>query len=236
MFINSKKENIVITGTSSGIGYDIAKKFLKDGNIVWGCSRRGSKIKHRNYKHQKLDLSDLKEISNWIKKIKIQTFSKIDILILNAAFYKRSLNYFETNQNLNKTIRVNLISSIILAKEISKLMIFNKKGKIFFLSSSAMSVKDIGTSSYAASKAGLEVFAEVLNKELKKFDIKIFIFRINYIKTRLSKNMKSKEIKNLLEKFKTNIFSNTAEIYKKLILYSKSNARKKQIIINDKLK
>ena len=63
-------------------------------------------------------------------------------------------------------------------------MFKQNKGMIVFFSSSAVVVKDIGTSSYSSS-AGLEIFAKILNKELKKFNIRTFIIRINYIKNKI---------------------------------------------------
>ena len=64
-----KNKNILITGTSKGIGNFLAKKFLKTGNNVWGCSRKKNNIKHKNYFHKKLDLSDEKKIIKWVKEI-----------------------------------------------------------------------------------------------------------------------------------------------------------------------
>ena len=55
-------------------------------------------------------------------------------------------------------------------------MFKKNKGMIVFFSSSAVVVKDIGTSSYSSSKAGLEIFAKILNKELKKFNIKTIYY------------------------------------------------------------
>ena len=40
IFSFDKNKNILITGTSKGIGNFLAKKFLKTGNNVWGCSRK----------------------------------------------------------------------------------------------------------------------------------------------------------------------------------------------------
>ena len=235
-FINLTKKKIVITGTSSGIGYDLAKKFLKSGNYVWGSSRSASKISHKNYKHKILDLEKKNQINKWIKKIKKETFNSVDILILNAAFYQRNLNYFENDKNIMKTISTNLISTILITKKISNIMIKNNGGMIVFFSSSATIIKDIGTSTYSSSKSGIETFAAILNKELHKFNIQIFIFRINYVKTRLSKDLKKKEVKRLLNKFKTNIFNNSDKIYLKIKNLFLKKSKYKNILIYDKLK
>ena len=110
------------------------------------------------------------------------------------------------------------------------------KGMIVFFSSSATILNDIGTSSYSSSKAGLETFARILSKELKTFKISVYIFRINYIKTRISENLKIKKIKNLLSKFKTNIFSNTDKIYYKILKLSEKKLKSKEILVSDKIK
>lgn len=235
-FINLTKKKIVITGTSSGIGFELARKFLKSGNLVWGCSRSKSTISHKNYKHKVLNLEKKNHIEKWIKQISKDSSNEIDICVLNAAFYERNLNYFETEQNIIKTISVNLISSILISKKISKLMINNNRGMIVFFSSSAVVVKDIGTSTYSSSKIALETFAQILNKELKKFKIKIFIFRLNYLKTRLSKDLKKTEVRKLLKKFKSNIFNNTNKVYSKIIELFKKNINTQNILISDKLR
>ena len=107
-----KNSNIIITGTSSGIGRKLTIKFLKNGNKVWGCSRKGDSIKIKNYSHCKLDLSDSSKINAWIYKVSKDTGGKIDIFISNAAIFERKLNSLDTFQNITKTINVNLISSI----------------------------------------------------------------------------------------------------------------------------
>ena len=71
-----KNKNIIITGTSKGIGYFLTKQFLKTGNTVWGCSRSNKNIKHKNYIHTKFDLNDEKKIVNWVKNISKKTLTK----------------------------------------------------------------------------------------------------------------------------------------------------------------
>ena len=184
---------------------------------MWGCSRSRSSISHKNYSHSIIDIEKVTQINKWVNKIKNETTNKVDLLILNAAYYKRNLNFFESDQDIVKTISINLISSILIIKKITELMLKKNKGMIVFFSSSAVVVKDVGTSSYSSSKAGLEVFAKILDKELKKFKIKTFIFRINYIKTKLSKSLTRKKVKKLKKKFSTNRFKNVNQVYLKIL-------------------
>ena len=160
-----KNKNIIITGTSTGIGKKLATNLLKKNNYVWGCSRTNSVINHKNYKHYKIDLENFESLSNWIGKIKKDTREKVDLLICNAAVFNRSLNLHETKKNILKTINVNLSSNIILSKLVSDIMVKRKNGLIIFFSSVATKINQEGSSSYSASKSGIETFSQVLSKE-----------------------------------------------------------------------
>ena len=223
-----KNLNIVITGTSKGLGYDLAKKFLINNNFVWGCSREKSKIKNVNYFHSRIDLTNEKQIKKWVIKIEKETKKKVDIFISNAAVYKRSLNALDNSSSISKTIETNLISPILLTNFLSKNMIQNKSGMIILFSSAASILHDTGTSAYASSKSGLETFGKILKKELAIFNIKVFIFRLIYLKTGLSKKLSSKQIKDLKNKFKTDNLGSTEKIYNQINKIYK----KKKIIEN----
>ena len=67
-------KNILITGTSRGIGKDLAKIYLKKGHIVFGCSRKNSNLKHKNYNHKKLNLNNEKNLESWLKNLKKKKF------------------------------------------------------------------------------------------------------------------------------------------------------------------
>ena len=55
--------NVLITGTSSGIGKGCAKYFLKNGHKVYGFDRKESTIEHPDYKHYCLDIRDKETVS-----------------------------------------------------------------------------------------------------------------------------------------------------------------------------
>ena len=80
---------VVITGASSGLGYRIAKEFIRENARLSICARRLYKLK-KIYKSkakvffQKVDISDERAIKKFIKKT-VKIFGKIDILINNAG-------------------------------------------------------------------------------------------------------------------------------------------------------
>ena len=229
VYINLIKNlNIIITGTSSGIGLVLTRKFLKNGNKVWGCSRSKKKIIDKNYFHSKVDLRNKKEIKLWIRKIEKQSNNKVDLFISNAAQFIRKLHSLDSLDAIEDAIKINLITPIIISNMVSKIMIKNKSGLIVFFSSVAVELNQIGSSTYAASKAGIETFSKVANNELKNFNIKVATIRILYIPTQLSNKLSKKEIKNLIKKFKTNLFKNINNLFKKIdeIYHSKSILKK----------
>ena len=69
----NKNKIAVVTGASRGIGKDLAKIYLKKGHIVFGCSRKNSNLKHKNYVYFiknaynaiRLLLRSMKSLSKW---------------------------------------------------------------------------------------------------------------------------------------------------------------------------
>ena len=211
-----KNSNIVITGTSHGIGKELTIKLLKSDNKVWGCSRKDDLIKMKNYFHCKVNLSDLNQIKKWINKVSKESSGKIDIFISNAAIFKRRLNLLDSFDDVTETVKVNLIASMLITKMLSKFMIQNKKGLIIFFSSVATIINEVGTSSYASSKSGLETFSQIIKNELNEFNIKVITLRILYVPTNLSSKLNNKEITILKNKFKTNKFGTINKIFNKI--------------------
>ena len=211
-----KNSNIVITGSSHGIGRELTIKLLKNGNKVWGCSRKDDLIKMKNHFHCRVNLSDLNQIKEWINKVSKESSGKIDIFISNAAIFKRRLSLLDSFDNVTETVKVNLIASMLITKMLSKFMIQNKKGLIIFFSSVATIINEVGTSSYASSKSGLETFSQIIKNELNEFNIKVITLRILYVPTRLSSELNNKEITILKNRFKTNKFGTINKIFNKI--------------------
>ena len=87
---------VLITGTSSGIGYEIAKKFIKEGHEVIGIDKRTASIENINYKHYIVDVG----------KDELPKIEGVNILINNAGTVDE-----------NNAIETNLIGYIRVAEE-----------------------------------------------------------------------------------------------------------------------
>ena len=164
------KKKIIITGGSSGIGEHLVNSFLNDGHHVTCISRSIPKIKSKNLKNIKCDLSNL-ELSE--KKIKRLLNFKFDVLINNAG----DLGEIGKLRDINfkkwcKSFNLNLFVHTLITKLTLKL-IKPKKGVIIFISGGGSATPFPGFSAYSLAKTSLVRLTENLSYEEKK--IKFYI-------------------------------------------------------------
>ena len=115
-------KNIIITGTSSGIGFELAKIFSKDNNRVLALSRNNSKL--RDLKLDGVDAIDF-DINN-PDEVKLSEFlnsvNRIDILINNAGFLVNKSFEDTTLDDFHNIYSTNVFSVAMLIKRTIKYM------------------------------------------------------------------------------------------------------------------
>ena len=162
---------LLITGTSSGLGKDLSKYFLRKNYIVLGCSRTKSKISSKFYKHRILNLNDEREVRKWVEDVHAK-YKKIDYLINNAALIPASYPSILNDKELvTRVFETNVISQISIINEVAKKMVKKKFGRIISLSSMSVGLLEEGTSLYSSSKNSLDTYSKILSKELAKANI-----------------------------------------------------------------
>ena len=161
---------VLITGTSRGIGWEIVHHFLRNHAVVIGMSRGDSIIKHKNYHHFSVDLSQPEKIIEIFKEISKQ-FKKIDILINNAAVLTSQYSMIMPLKNAVDMVNVDLLAVFLVSREAAKWMRKNAYGRIINIGSMAASLEPAGDSLYAACKAGIQTLANVMAKEFSSFKI-----------------------------------------------------------------
>lgn len=202
---------ILITGTRKGIGKELAEYYLNNGYCVVGCSRGDSTINNTNYKHFVLDVSDEKAVINMVRNTK-KNFGRIDILLNNAGI--ASMNHFLTTpfQTVKNIFATNFFGTFLLSREISKIMIKQKFGRIVNYTTVASALKLEGEAIYSASKSAIENLTQTIAKELAPYGITVNAIGPTPIETDLIKAVPKNKIQELLNKQAIKRFGNFEDI------------------------
>tara|TARA_B100000575_G_C23025764_1_gene590700 strand:- start:321 stop:953 length:633 start_codon:yes stop_codon:yes gene_type:complete len=171
------KKNILITGSSRGIGEQLAYKFSPYSKLLILCSTSKKdlnkvklKISNSNVLRFECDLSSKDEC---FKLIKFCNEKKIDLLINNAAIPCPGIELKNIDiNNIYKLLNVNLVAPILLSK-----FIINLKGIINLNSIVGLEHKKF-RSIYSASKWGLRGFSESYKLELSYKILDVYISRV----------------------------------------------------------
>ena len=181
-------KNIVITGTSRGIGFELAKQFAENGHQVLALSRNSaplSAINHENITVLSVDISsaeDLHKVSNFIKN----TWKKVDVLINNAG---KLINKPFTEISSEDFLEVYKVNVFAVA-EITKLMIpFLQKGSHVVTVSSMGgiqgSLKFPGLAAYSSAKGAVITLSELLAEEYKEQQIAFNVLALGAVQTEM---------------------------------------------------
>jgi NAD(P)-dependent dehydrogenase (short-subunit alcohol dehydrogenase family) len=104
---NFNKKIILITGSSGQIGSSIVKLFLDLDSNVFGFDKTKSKIRHKDYKFTKIDITNKTVVKRKINEI-VKKNGRIDVIVNTAAVSIFSKYDKRTNSELDKTIDTNI--------------------------------------------------------------------------------------------------------------------------------
>ncbi|MFT5146767.1 MAG: 3-oxoacyl-[acyl-carrier protein] reductase [Polaribacter sp.] len=181
-------KNIVITGTSRGIGFELAKQFAENGHQVLALSRNTaplSAVNHKNIKVLSVDISnaeDLNKVTDFIKS----TWKKVDVLINNAGKLINKPFTEISSEDFLEVYKVNVFG----VAEITKLMIpFLQKGSHVVTISSIGgiqgSIKFPGLAAYSSAKGAVITLSELLAEEYKEQQIAFNVLALGAVQTEM---------------------------------------------------
>lgn len=164
-------KNILITGTSRGIGFEMAKQLADGGHKVVALSRNTKPIealKNQNITSIEFDIAEKSDF-NKLQKFLSQEFHQVDILINNAG-YLVNKPFSELNpEDFRKSYDVNVLGPATLIKIVLPFM--NAAGHVINISSMGGvngTVKFPGLCAYSSSKGAILTLTELLAEEYKE--------------------------------------------------------------------
>ena len=192
-----KKNNIIVTGATGGIGNSIIKKLYDAGANILATGTKKEKLDElkknfENIKVLKFDISQTDNLENFIEDATKQLGGKLDCLVNNAGITQDNLAIRMSIEEWKKVIDVNLTSTFLISKFAIKKMLKNKKGKIINITSVVGHTGNLGQSNYTASKAGIVAMSKSLAIEYAKKNININCISPGFIKTAMTDKIDEK--------------------------------------------
>ena len=188
---------ILITGARKGIGRALVEHYLALDHSVVGCSRKESDLVNDRYTHYCLDVADEVAVQEMFSQL-AATKGRLDVLINNAGIASMNHVLLTSTAKAKEILDTNFIGTFMMCREAARLMKKNRFGRIVNLASVATPLKLEGEAVYAASKAAVISFTQVVAKELASFGITVNAIGPTPIDTDLIKSVPKEKLDQLI--------------------------------------
>jgi NAD(P)-dependent dehydrogenase (short-subunit alcohol dehydrogenase family) len=187
----------VVTGSSSGIGFEIALMLARNGFQTYATMRNLAKsenIKSIASKEnlpiyiEQLDVTDNKSVTNAIQAI-VSKANGIDVLVNNAGYALTGAFEDLAIEEIKAQYETNLFGLIRTTQTVLPIMRKQKSGAIVNISSGAGRFGYPGGSAYVSTKFAVEGLSESMAYELEPFGIKVILVEPGVIKTNIANGM-----------------------------------------------
>jgi NAD(P)-dependent dehydrogenase (short-subunit alcohol dehydrogenase family) len=176
-----KDKIAIVTGAGRGIGRETAIDFAKEGASIALVSRSEKELSEVASEIEKIGTEALIAtgdiaIEEDVKKVfekTVSSFGRVDIVVANAGIHLRKSVIDTTTEEWDEMMAINLKGTFLYCKEAAKIMIKQNYGKIIIVSSESGKKGSAFQGAYCTSKFGQIGFTEVLQDELKDYNINV---------------------------------------------------------------
>ena len=191
--MQGKKNIALVTGSSSGIGFETALILARNGFHTYASMRNLEKSKNiteianrENLPLQivQLDVDDDRSVKEAIGKIESEQ-ERLDVLVNNAGYVLLGPVEQLSIKEFKEQFETNFFGVIRIIKEVLPIMRRQRGGTIVNISSSAGRIGLPLNSPYVASKFALEGLSESIAYEVEQFGIRVVIIEPGFIRTNL---------------------------------------------------
>jgi len=226
---------ILITGASSGIGYDTAAALAQQGHKVYAAARRVEKmepLRQHGAMPIRMDVTDRASIEEGLKTV-MEAEGRIDVLINNAGFGYFGAIETVSMEEAHRQVEVNVFGLARLCQLVLPIMRKQGSGRIINTSSVAGKSVLLYGGWYHVTKYSVEAFSDALRIEMKPFGIDVVMIEPGGIKTEwghiaadhLAESTKGtayeatglQEAKNFHWMYETNYLSKPAVVMKTMV-------------------
>jgi len=219
-----KKKVALVTGSSSGIGYETALLLARNGFDTFATMRNMNKSKQITevskrenlpLRVMQLDVNDDRSVADAINNI-LNEKKSIEVVVNNAGYGLMGSVEDSSLDEIKAQFETNFFGAIRVIKEVIPIMRKQRSGTIVNVSSVAGRIGFPMGSAYVSSKFALEGLSESMSYELKQFGIKIVLIEPGVINTNFAFVTPKKALEanssysQLMNKLEENLFSTIA--------------------------
>lgn len=161
MDLKLKGKTVFVSGSTSGIGFGVAKQFLREGAKVYINGRTQDSVRHAvsqllqiipqaDIEGFSADFSNTDDIQQLIEQL-----PEVDILINNVGIYSSKTFWETTDEDWYRHIEVNVMSGVRLARHYLPSMLSKNWGRIIFVSSECATLVPEDLIAYSTTKTSL---------------------------------------------------------------------------------
>ncbi len=215
-----KDEVVMVTGSSQGIGKEIAQAFAEEGAIVMIidvnaelAEETKNEFTGRGLKAESFccDVTNLQNVQEMVTKI-LDKYKRVDILVNNAGITKDNLLLRMSETDWDTVVNVNLRGPFVCTKAVTKTMMKARKGRIINIASIIGIRGNAGQANYAATKAGVIGFTKSIARELASRGITANAIAPGYIQTAMTAKLDDNVRKTLLKQIPLGLLGTAKDV------------------------
>ena len=192
---------VLITGISSGFGYETARLLAHEGHTVYGTVRR--EVESLPSVHYlKVDVRDREAVNEAVHQV-IEKEGRIDVLVNNAGMGIGGPVEFATEEEVREQMDANFMGLVHFVTAVLPHMRKQGSGKIIALSSIGGLMGLPFQGFYSASKFAIEGYCEALRLETKKLGITVTVVRPGDFSTGFTASRKKTPNAEAMQAYKT---------------------------------
>jgi len=223
----------LITGSSRGLGRELALEFAREGaDVVVNYLQNSDEARQvvdtiksmkRNTIQVQADVSDIGQVNEMVDTI-LKQLGRIDILINNAGTFNDSKLRNMDKKIWDEVISVNLNGTFNCTRAVIEHMITQEYGRVINITSIVGQTGSSGASNYAAAKSGILGFTKSIAQEVASKGITVNALALGYINTGMTRRLQVKLQEDLLSRIPMRRFGEPREVTKTVMFLCSEDA------------